>query len=219
MAVPRRSQRRGAGAGAGRARAVDQPRRLRYRHAVMPTQRARSLATWRRQAVRRMAATRRSTLTFLARLPEGEILRPRTQHRWSVKDVLAHLLSCDEETIRRFRLIGRGQGNRIHWFESVADGDRFNSRSVARLRRLGLRPLLRRMDDVHADLVQWFVRLPTESLRDPSHAYPVVEWLPAPGWRHEQEHVSEIRAWWRRRRTAQASQRPVRRTPVRSKRD
>jgi len=165
-----------------------------------------------------MAATRRSTLAFLGRLPERETLRPRTQDRWSVKDVLAHLLSCDEETIRRFRLIGRGQGDRIHWFESVADIDRFNAQSVARVRRLGLRPLLRRMEEVHADLVRWFERLPTESLRDPSHAYPVVEWLPAPGWRHEQEHVSEIRAWWRGRRPARASQRPAPRTAVRSKR-
>jgi len=185
---------------------------------VMPAQRSRSLATWRRKAVRGMAATRRSTLAFLARLPEGEILRPRTQNRWSVKDVLAHLLSCDEETIRRFRLIGRGRGDRIHWFESVADIDRFNARSVARLRRLGLRPLLRRMEEVHADLVRWFERLPTQSLRDPSHAYPVVEWLPAPGWTHEREHVGEIRAWWRDRRPALASQRLVRRTGVRSKR-
>src|SRR3989454_2267586 len=94
----------------------------------MPALRSRSLAAWRRQAVQRMGATRRATLAFLARLPEREILRPRTQDRWSVKDVLAHLLSCDEETIRRFRLIGRGRGNRIHWFESVADIDRFNAR-------------------------------------------------------------------------------------------
>src|SRR5438445_4343928 len=200
------------------ARAVDRPRGLRYRHAVMPAQRSRSLATWRRKAVRGMAGTRRSTLGFLARLPEGESLRPRTQNRWSVKDVLAHRLSCDEETIRRFRLIGRGRGDRIHWFESVADIDRFNARSVARLRRLGLRPLLRRMEEVHADLVRWFERLPTQSLRDPSHAYPVVEWLPAPGWTHEREHVGEIRAWWHGRRKARARQPPVPRSAVSSTR-
>lgn len=151
-----------------------------------------------------MAAARRSTLAFVGRLPEREILRPRTQDRWSVKDVLAHLLSCDEETIRRFRLIERGRADRIHWFESMADADRFNARSVARLRPLGLHPLLRRMGRVHAALIRLFKRLPTESLRDPSHAYPVVEWLPAPGWNHEREHVSEIRAWWRGRRTSSA---------------
>jgi DinB family protein len=203
--------------GAARARLTDGGR-FGYRQAVMPTPRSRPLAAWRRRAVRRMAATRRSTLGFLARLPEGEIRRPRTQGRWSVKDVLAHLLSCDQETIRRFRLIKRGQGERIHWFEGVADMERFNSQSVARLHRLGLRPLLRRMEEAHADLVQWFGRLPAASLRDPSHAYPVVEWLPAPGWSHEQEHLSEIRTWWRGRRTARATGRPVSGPAVRSKR-
>ncbi len=165
-----------------------------------------------------MAATRRSTLALVARLPEREILLPRTQDRWSVKDVLAPLLSCDEETIRRFRLIARGRGDRIHWFESMADADRFNARSVRRLRRLGLHALLRRMERVHSDLVAWFSRLPAGSLQDPSHAYPVVEWLPAPGWSHEQEHLSEIRAWWQRRRRVDASRRPIGRTPGKSTR-
>src|SRR5574341_2198387 len=183
----------------------------------MAQQSSKALVTWRRQAARHMAATRRSTLALLARLPEREILRPRTQDRWSVKDVLAHFLSCDEETIRRFRLIERGRGDRIHCFESMADADRFNARSVARLRRLGLHPLLRRMARAHTELVRRFEHLPTASLSDPSHAYPVVEWLPAPGWSHEQAHVSDIRAWWRKHRTARAGRRQARPTRARSK--
>jgi uncharacterized damage-inducible protein DinB len=39
---------------------------------------------------------RRATLAFIDRLPDAEIHRPRTQDRWSVKDVLGHLLACDE---------------------------------------------------------------------------------------------------------------------------
>ena len=141
-----------------------------------------ALTGWRRGAVRRMAASRESTLALVARLPEREILRPRTQDRWSVKDVLTHLLSCDEETLRRFRLIAHGHGDRIRWFESMADADRFNARSVARAHRLGLRTVLRRMARVRAELIMTFERLPTEALGDPSHAYTVVQWLPAPGW-------------------------------------
>ena len=148
-----------------------------------------------------MTASREATLTFVARLPEAEVFRPRTQDRWSVKDVLAHLLACDEETVRRFQLIARGRGDRIHWFESMADADRFNARSVAQGRRLGLRNMLGRMKRVRADLIQRFERLPLEALRDPSHAYPVTEWLPAPGWSHEQDHLSEIRSWWRARQS------------------
>ena len=170
--------------------------------------RSESLTNWRRSALRRMAAARRATLAFIARLPEDEIARPRTQDRWSVKDVLGHLMSCDEETVRRFRLIARGRGDHIHWFNDMADADRFNARSVARLRRLGLPALRRRMVRVHAELIERLERLPTEALDDSAHEYTVVQWLPAPGWTHEREHLSEVRAWWRTRRNALA--RPAR---------
>jgi len=159
-----------------------------------------SLTTWRRQAVRRIKAGRRATLAFIDRVPEAEIRRPRTQDRWSVKDVLAHLLACDEETNRRLRLIARGQADRIQWFDSLAYADRFNARTVARLRRLGLPALRRRMQRAHAELIDRLERLPPEAFDDPSHAYPVIEWLPAPGWSHEREHIGEVEAWWRRRR-------------------
>jgi len=167
----------------------------------MATRPSGSLARWQRDAVRRIVATRRSTLAFLPRLTEAEIRQPSTQDRWSVKDVLGHLMTCDEETARRFRLIARGQGDRIHWFESMADADRFNARSVAAARRLRLPAVLRRMARAHADVLEGLRRLPPESLRDPSHTYPVTEWLPAPGWNHEREHLSEIKAWWRKPRS------------------
>jgi len=149
-----------------------------------------------------MKTTRSATLALVARIPESEMLQPRTQGRWSVKDVLAHLLSCDEETIVRFRLIARGRAARIHWFESMAHADRFNARSVTRLRRVGLGPLLRRMARAHAGLIASFQSLPVRSLHDPAHAYPVTEWLPAPGWSHERDHMSEVRSRWQRRRSS-----------------
>jgi hypothetical protein len=159
--------------------------------------RAGSLAKWRREAVQRLRSVRKSTLALIGRLPETEILRPRTQDRWSVKDVLAHLLSCDEETVRRLRLIERGRGDRIHWFESMADADRFNARTVGRLRTVGLRTILRRMERTREELITRLERLPVQALRDPSHAYTVVDWLPTPGWTHEHDHVDEVRTWWR----------------------
>ncbi|HEY3189508.1 MAG TPA: DinB family protein [Solirubrobacteraceae bacterium] len=159
-----------------------------------------SLASWRRQAVRRIEAVRRSTLAFIERMPEPEIVRPRTIDQWSVKDVLAHLMSCDEETVRRFKLIARGRGDQIVWFRGMADADRFNARTVGAARRLGLAAVLRRMERAHDDVIEWLGRLPVESLRDPSHEYPVVEWLPTPGWRHESHHVDAIKAWWREQR-------------------
>ena len=167
-----------------------------------------SLVSWRRQAIRRIEAVRRSTLAFVERLPEGEIRRPRTLDQWSVKDLLAHLMSCDEETVRRFRLIVRGRGDRIFWFRGMADADRFNARTVGRARRLGLAAVLRRMERAHADVIEWLERLPLASLRDPSHEYTVVDWLPVPGWHHEHRHMTEVREWWRRAQRVGAATRP-----------
>jgi hypothetical protein len=46
-------------------------------------------------------------------------------------------------------------------------------------------------------VLESFRRLPPESMHDPSRAYTVTEWLPAPGWNHERQHLAEIKAWWR----------------------
>jgi hypothetical protein len=161
---------------------------------------SKSLRRWQRQAVRRAVAARRATVAFIDRLPEAEIHRARTQDRWSVKDVLAHLLACDEETNRRLRFIARGQADRIQWFESMAYADRFNARTVAQLRPVGLPALRRRMQRAHAELVKRLERLPPEAFDDPSHAYPMIEWLPAPGWSHEREHIGEVKEWWKSRK-------------------
>jgi DinB family protein len=196
------STRRGAGGRSAAAR----PARPAGRSATRPAARRRrspdALDRWRRDAVRRMTSSRRATLAFVARLPEGEMRSPRAIDRWSVKDMLGHLLACDDETVRRLDLIARGQGSRIQWFESMAHADRFNARSVARMRRLGLKVVLKRLADVRADLVGRFQRLDAEAFGDPTHAYPIREWLPAPGWSHEQDHLDEIRRWWTSRRPA-----------------
>jgi hypothetical protein len=60
-----------------------------------------SLRNWRRQAVRRIAGVRRSTMAFIARLPEPEIRRARTQDRWSVKDVNHEKAPFDDRRVRR----------------------------------------------------------------------------------------------------------------------
>jgi hypothetical protein len=94
----------------------------------------------------------------------------------------------------------------------MADADRFNAKTVADKRRLGVKALLRRMERLSGDLVAAFERLPSGSLRDPAHAYPVTEWLPAPGWSHVEDHLDEVKAWWRKRDGRAGSERaPARR--------
>ena len=157
-----------------------------------------SLGAWKRRAVQQARASRRETLAFITRLSREEILQPRTQDRWSVKDVLGHFMACDEETVKRLRHIAAGHPERIKWFESMAYADRFNARTVRSARRLSLPAVLRRMARARVDLVKRLERLPPAAYRDPSHASPMTEWLPAPGWSHERDHMAEVKARWRR---------------------
>lgn len=154
-----------------------------------------------------MASSRRATAAFVARVPAEEMARPRALDAWSAKDMVAHLLTCDEETVRRFELIERGRADKIFWFRGMPDADRFNARMVKRERRTSLAALLRRRRRVGADLIARFRRLPLGALKDPTHEWTIVEWLTMPGWAHEAEHLHEIKAWWRGRQRERRGQR------------
>jgi hypothetical protein len=162
------------------------------------------LRAWRNAAIERMTRSRKTTLRLIARLPERELLRPRTQGRWSVKDVLAHFAAWEEEAVRRFGLISRGRGGRIFFYDADPKAvDRFNARAVTAARPLSLRGVLRRLTRVRQRLIERLRRLPPTSLRDPGHKYPVTAWLPEYAWTHERQHRRRLRGWWRDRQAGE----------------
>jgi len=147
-----------------------------------------------------MTRSRAATLRLLAGIPELEVLRPRTQGAWSIKDVLAHIAAWEEEGTRRLRLLARGQGHRMVWYETMAEADRFNARAVRAARRASLAAMLRRLARARAGLVAALKRLPPRAIGDPGPGLPVTRWLREFAWTHEIGHRHEIRDWWRRHR-------------------
>ena len=159
------------------------------------------LRAWRKAAIVRMTRSREATLRLLDGVPERELLRPRTQGGWSIKDVLAHFAAWEEEAVRRFALIARGRGERIFFYDADPRAvDRFNARAVAAARHLSLGGVLRRLGRVRQRLIVWLQRLPPASLRHPGHKHPVTAWLPEYAWTHERQHRRRLRGWWRDRR-------------------
>ena len=158
------------------------------------------LLAWRQEAVRRMERSRAASLRFFLRLPERAILEPRTQGKWSVKDTFGHIVAWEEEGARRLELIRQGRGDRIHFYDEMAEADRFNARAVRQARRWSWATLLRRAARVRARLLEALLRLPPGALDESSHRYPVTAWLPEFAWTHEADHLARIRAWWRQRR-------------------
>jgi hypothetical protein len=152
-----------------------------------------------------MTRSREATLKFLARLPEEEIWRPRTQGQWSIKDVLAHIVAWEEEAGRRLELIARGRGDRLVFYDDRREADRFNARAVATARPMSLSALWRRMARVRQKLITQLLDLPPTSLHHPSHRYPVTAWLPQFCWTRERDHLRRIRHWWKARPTQSRS--------------
>jgi len=143
-----------------------------------------------------MEHSRQTMLSFLARLPEQEIVRSRDQGEWSVKDVLAHCVAWEAEATRRLQLVARGQGQRIHYYDDMREADRFNANAVRKARARGFSALVREAARVRQRLIKSLRRLPPRALQDPTHRFPVVAWLPEFAWIHEQAHLKEMRAWW-----------------------
>jgi hypothetical protein len=144
-----------------------------------------------------MTRSRAATLRLLGSLPEEAIRRPRTQGAWSIHDVLAHIAAWEDEGARRLEAIGRGRGDRIRFYDTMAEVDRVNTRVVRAARRTSLPRVLRGLARARARLEQALWRLPPRALGDPGHQLPVVAWLREFAWTHEAGHRREIRAWWR----------------------
>ena len=161
-----------------------------------------ALAAWRRRAVARMTRSRAETLRLVRRIPADALRQPRTQNAWSIRDVLVHIAAWEVEGARRLALIARGHGDRIVWYDTMAETDAFNARVVRGARRLDPGAVLRRLAAARARLLAGLRRLPPSALADPGHALPVTRWLREFAWTHEAAHRREIRDWWRAHRAA-----------------
>lgn len=166
---------------------------------LSPRRRA-ALLAWRRRAIERMTRSRQATLALLARLPERALQAPRTQDAWSIKNVLVHVAAWEEEGGRRLRLIVSHRADRLVWYDTMAEADRFNARAVAQSRKATVPAVLARLARARARLVETLRALPPRALADPAHALPVTTWLREFAWTHERAHRQAIRAWWHAQR-------------------
>jgi len=168
------------------------------RHTPRPSPAA--LTAWRRRAVLRMTRSRAETLALVRQIPADVLRRPRTQDAWSLRDVLVHIAAWESEGARRLALIARGHGERIVWYDTMAELDAFNARAVRSARRLGAVAILRRLTGARARLLAGLRRLPASALADPGHALPVTRWLREFAWTHEAAHRRAIQDWGRAHR-------------------
>jgi hypothetical protein len=128
-----------------------------------------------------------------AGLPESRLVEPGVVEDWSVRDILSHVTTWEEEALRHLPLIIAG-GTPPRYAEQGGI-DAFNARATEDGRRRSLAEVMRRRDETHARLVD-FIRAQREGTfggRTRARRR-----LRLDTYGHYPEHTEAIRAWRRR---------------------
>jgi DinB superfamily len=125
-----------------------------------------------------------------AGLSDALLVEPGVVDDRSVKDVVAHVTTWEEEALRHLPLIIAG-GTPPRY---AAQGgiDAFNARATQAGRRLSLAEVLRRREETHARLVDFIRGQPAGTFGGRTRAW---RRLRLDTYGHYPEHTAAIRAW------------------------
>jgi hypothetical protein len=130
-----------------------------------------------------------------AGLSEAQLLEPGVMGEWSVKDILAHVTTWEEEALSYLPLIlSGGRPPRYRQFGGI---DAFNAKMAEQKRDLALPEVLRQLEATHRRLLDYLHSVPEEhftqetpfrhrlrldtSSHYPLHARAIHEWRERPG--------------------------------------
>ena len=98
-----------------------------------------------------------------AGLTEAQLLEPGVTGRWSIRDIIAHVTTWEEEALEHLPSILAGRRPPRY---SVRYGgiDAFNALMTKRKEDLSLAEVLRELDDTHQRLIDLIERVPEDQL-------------------------------------------------------
>jgi hypothetical protein len=132
-----------------------------------------------------------------AGLSDEELVEPGVVADWSVKDIIAHVTSWEEEAIKHLPVILDGKTPPRY---SVTYGgiDAFNARTIGLNRRLSLHEVLQQQEDTHRRLVAYIQSAPEDQLAGETRFRRRIR-LDTYG--HYPHHETMIRSWRARRQS------------------
>jgi hypothetical protein len=95
-----------------------------------------------------------------AGLSGSQLTEPGIAGDWSVKDILAHVTTWEEEALKYLPLII--EGKRPPRYITCGGIDAFNAQSTERKRSLSLSDVLRQLDEIHSRLIDYIQSVPEE---------------------------------------------------------
>ena len=126
-----------------------------------------------------------------AGLSDEQLTRPGVTDGCSVKDILAHVTTWEEEALKYLPLILRGE--KLPRYKDLYGGiDAFNAQMTAKKQALPLSDILSQLDDTHRRLIGFIQSVPDDQIATET---PFRRRLRLDTYSHYPIHASAIRSW------------------------
>jgi hypothetical protein len=126
-----------------------------------------------------------------AGLPEARLTESGVIGAWSVRDILAHVTTWEQEALKHLPLILKG-GKPPRYSVKYGGIDAFNALMTEQKKSLSLSDVLKQLDEIHRQLVSFIQRAPEEEF---SHETHFRHRLRLDTYSHYPKHAEAIRKW------------------------
>ena len=146
-----------------------------------------------RHLLRRLDAAWGAFKASYAGLSDAQLVKPGVTGDWSVRDILAHVTTWEEEALTHLPLILEG-GTPPRYSVRYGGLDAFNARMTEQKARLSLSAVRRHLDGAHRRLIDFIQRAPEDQL---SRETRFRRRLRLDTYSHYPQHAEAIRQWRR----------------------
>ena len=126
-----------------------------------------------------------------AGLSESDVLEPRVTKTWSVRDIVAHITTWEEEALKHLPAILEGRRPPLY---SITYGgiDAFNALMTTKKAGLSLAEVCRQQEEIHQQVIDTVVRTPDAQLASETRYR---RRLRLDTYGHYPKHTAAIRRW------------------------
>lgn len=145
----------------------------------------------RQQLIRKLNTAWTALTESYAGLSDAQMTEPGVAGDWSVKDILAHVTTWEEEALKYLPLIAQG-GRPPRYSVKYGGIDAFNAQMTERNRSLSLAEVRQQRDDTHQRLISYIESAPEEQFMRET---PFRHRLRLDTYSHYPIHTRMIREW------------------------
>jgi hypothetical protein len=124
-------------------------------------------------------------------LSDAQLTEPGVTGHWSVKDILAHVTTWEEEALKYLPLIIKG-GKPARYSLRYGGIDAFNAQMTEQKRGLSVSDVLRQLDETHRRLIDYVQSAPEEQFTRETRFR---RRLRLDTYSHYPKHAKAIREW------------------------